>query len=158
MAKEFNLKPKRQQYPLDINFGAIYSEGITVFRGSEEENYKLLNKPFQVDVISVAAYKDPPLENGKLPKDIKEIMSNKIKTIFNACLVNNNDSLVLGAFGCGAYHNPPEEVAKLFKDILESEDYKNKFKKVTFAILDSNSTHMEHNPNGNLYPFMKTFE
>ena len=152
LAKEYGLKPKEKQYPLDVNYGGVYSEAITVFKGTEANNCPLLEKPFQVDVVSVAAYKNPILENGELPKEVREITINKIKTILNICLINGNDSVVLGAFGCGAYHNPPREIAKLFKEVINSTDYKNKFKEIVFAIID------DKNSNGNFESFRRIFE
>ncbi len=152
LAKEYGLKPKEKQYPLNMNYGGIYSEDITVFKGTEREGCKLLEEPFQVNVVSVAAYKNPLLENGKLTTEVRNITANKIRTILNICLINGNDAVVLGAFGCGAYHNPPREMAELFKEIIQTDEYKDKFKKISFAIID------DGNSNGNYQAFKTTFE
>jgi len=138
MAKKMGMEyDDRNQYPLNMNNGAVYCKNVTVFRDTENNYYAPLEEPFLVDVVSVAGYRDPYVdENGHIEEAIKNITRNKIKTILNVALINGNDSLVLSALGCGAFHNPPKEIAKLFKEILETDEYKDKFKYIVFAILD----------------------
>lgn len=45
----------------------------------------------------------------------ENITINKIKTIFDIAYKNQNDAIVLSAFGCGAFCNPPGHIAELFK-------------------------------------------
>ena len=45
----------RHSYPLKRNFGGIYSHGVTVFRDTEANGYALLEKPWQVNFVAVAA-------------------------------------------------------------------------------------------------------
>lgn len=158
IAREFNIIPNIKQYPLDENFGGIYSPDITVFKGQEDQGYPLLSKPFKVNVVTVAAYRNPELTNdGKFTVEVEAKTRNKIKTILNICLINGNDTIILSAFGCGAFHTPPSLMARLFKEILESEEYKNRFKFVGFAILNDYNAHREHNPQGNYKPFKDVF-
>jgi uncharacterized protein (TIGR02452 family) len=77
--------------------------------------------------------------------------------MFDIALENGNDSLVLSAFGCGAYGTPPKEMARLFHEVIESERYKNTFKKIVFAIINLPSTNGTHNPEGNFKPFAEEF-
>jgi len=84
------------------------------------------------------------------------ITKNKIRTIFRIALENGNDSLVLGAFGCGAFRNPPVQIARLFHDIINENEFNNRFKKIVFAIRNTIWKH-KHNPDGNLYPFIEEF-
>ena len=42
------------------------------------------------------------------------------------------DTLVLGAFGCGAFKNNPKVVAKAYKTALEV--FPNVFERITFAV------------------------
>lgn len=81
-----------------------------------------------------------------------------MRTIFRIALANNNDSLVLGAMGCGAFRNPPAHVARIFHEVMDEAEFKNRFKKIVFAILDDHNTGHKHNPNGNLQPFEKEFQ
>jgi len=158
LAKEYALPLEKKQYPLPVHHGAIYSPAITVFRASEDREYEFLDKPFPIDVITIAALKDPELDkDGHLNDWAKSITKEKIRTMFNLAIYWENDSLVLGAFGCGAFANPPEDVAKLFKEVLSEPEYCDKFEKIVFAVLDDGNSHREHNPRGNYLPFVETF-
>ncbi|MBR4482527.1 MAG: TIGR02452 family protein, partial [Paludibacteraceae bacterium] len=81
----------------------------------------------------------------------------KIRTILRLGLRHGNDSLVLGALGCGAFHNPPEQVAELFKQVLNEAEFKNKYRRIIFAVIDDFNAHQAHNPNGNFKPFKEVF-
>jgi len=58
-SNDYGIPKNPKQYPLDRNFGGIYSPGITVFRGSEQNGYCLLRSPFQVAFVSVPAISHP---------------------------------------------------------------------------------------------------
>ena len=159
LAMQYGIKPRDEQYPLPMRFGAIYSPGIVVLKASEDKNYEYLDKPFVVDILTIAALKKPMLtKDGTLNDADKDIVRDKIRTMLNLALDWENDSVVFGAFGCGAYKNPPEEIAKLFKEVINEPNYKNKLKKIVFAILDDGNAHREHNPRGNFLPFKEIFE
>lgn len=142
-AQEVNVTLIKSAYPMDINFGGVYSPGVTVFRNSADD-YAFLEEPYKIGIISVAAlsfkektgkdlqYQNP--EGGFTPEGLA-IMKNKIRTIYRIALANGHDSLVAGAFGCGAFRLPGTDVANLFNEILNETEFKNKFRKVTFAIL-----------------------
>ena len=53
-ASNFGLHKSKYQYPLDRNFGGVYTPNAIVFRGTEQEGYPLLDKPFQMAFIAVA--------------------------------------------------------------------------------------------------------
>ena len=158
LAKEYALPLEKKRYPLPVHHGAIYSPSISVFKASEDREYEYLDEPFPVDIITIAALKDPALDaDGHLNDWAKSITKEKIRTMFNLAIYWENDSLVLGAFGCGAFANPPEDVAKLFKEVLDEPEYCDKFEKIVFAVLDDGNSHREHNPRGNYVPFLETF-
>lgn len=142
-AQDVNVQVIEKAYPMDINFGGVYSPGVTVFRNAHD-HYAFLEEPYKVGIISVAALSF----NGKIPEDLQYmnpeggftpeglvIMKNKIRTIYRLALANGHDALVAGAFGCGAFKLPGAVVASLFNEILNEPEFKNKFRKVTFAIL-----------------------
>jgi len=159
LAKEYGLPLEKKQYPLPVHHGAIYSPSISVFRASEDKNYEFLDDVFPIDVITIAALKDPELDkNGHMNDWAKSITKEKIRTMLNLAIYWENDSLVLGAFGCGAFANPPEDVAQLFKEVLEEPEYCDKFEKIVFAVLDDGNSHKAHNPRGNYLPFVETFK
>jgi len=153
----YDVKQREERYPLDYNFGAIYTPHVTVFKGSDDTNYTPLEEPFKVGVVSVAAVKNPRCENGKLVPWVVDTIKCKIRQILDVALENGHDSLVLSAFGCGAYKTPPTEMARLFKEVLSSDTYKNVFKVIHFAIINLKSTNGEHNPQGNFKPFHDIF-
>lgn len=146
----------KNKYPLPF-YGGIYSKDITIFRGTENNGYYLLGKPFETSFISVSAIKRPELKNGKMNKSDISKMKNKIKVIFEVALANSHENLVLSAFGCGSYGNPPEQIALIFKELLNGE-YKGCFKKIVFSIFDDHNSYKEHNPNGNYKPFKQILE
>ena len=151
-------RSEENSYPLDPNFGGIYSKNVIVFRENEDKRYDVLDNPFSVDIISVAAINRPDYDDDyHFTEETEKVEKNKIRTILNIALDNNNDSLVLGAFGCGAFKTRPNEMARCFHEVLNEDAYKSKFKAITFAILEDHNSHREHNPEGNLMPFMEEF-
>ena len=74
------------------------------------------------------------------------ILHSRIKYILDIARDNNQENLILGAFGCGVFGNDPHTVARYFKETLENH----KFKNVIFAIPDSS--------NGNYEAFKKVFQ
>lgn len=158
-APEYGLPINKNQNPLDRNFGGIYSPLVVCFRDDEKRGYKLRENPFVFAVISVAGMNRPPLTpDGKyIAPDYVSGVKNKIRTIFRIGLLNGHDSLVLGALGCGAFCNPPSHVAKLFHEVMEEPEFKNKYAKIVFAIIDDHNAHQKHNPEGNYLPFVREF-
>lgn len=158
-APMYGLTHSVKQYPLDRNFGGIYSPLVVCFRDDEKRGYKLREHPFAFAVISVAGMKRPPLTpDGKhiLPDRVRGV-KNKIRTIFRIGLLNGHASLVLGALGCGAFCNPPSHVARLSHEVMDEPEFKNKYAKIVFAILDDHNAHQKHNPEGNYLPFVREF-
>ena len=154
---KFGVEQRKERYPLDYNYGGIYTPSVTVFKGGRDVNYPLLDKPFMIDVISVAAVKNPLIENDKIVPFVKKTLINKVKHILNMALANGNDSLVLSAFGCGAYKTPPTEMASIMFKVIHSKEFVDAFKTIKIAIIEVPSTIKEHNPNGNFKPFSDVF-
>lgn len=146
-------------YPLtrSLDFSAIYSPQVTVFREASPD-YTLMEEPFQIGVITNAALNMNgrfPIRltpDGHIPEEGKAITLNKIRTIFRIGLIKGHDSLVLGAFGCGAFKTPPREMAQLFKQVMEEDEFDDRFRLITFAILS------DHNDrSGNFAAFEEVF-
>ena len=123
------LSHPKQWYPLSVT-QSIYSPQITIIKDS---NYKLLKYYTDISMIAIAAVRKPKLIDNKFSQMDYSIMYNKIKSIFEIAIINDHDSLVLGALGCGAFDNPPIEVAKIFKIMIDQ--YKHYFKYIGFAVL-----------------------
>lgn len=157
-ANRFGVAKSEQQYPLELNYGGVYSPDVIYFRDSERYGCRLLETPQYVSVITVAALNKPVLVSTSLiSDDLVEIVKNKIRTIFRIGLRHRHDSLILGAWGCGAFCNPPRHIAYLFHEVLEEKEFKNKYRKIVFAIIEDNNSRKSHNPNGNLKPFIDEF-
>lgn len=157
LSKIYSIPQSEKSYPLNLNYGSVYSPSIAVFRDTELDNYRLLEDPFLVDIITMPGIKKPEIVNGKLTEKDKKILKNKVSTILNLGALWGNDSLVLGALGCGAYKTPSSEMAEIFKEVIFSEDYKGLFKKIVFAILEDKNSKHEYNPEGNFIPFKRAF-
>lgn len=123
----------------------IYSRNIYVFK---DKDYNMLpvKDRFYVDVLTCAApnlrenprnqYNTDAYEE-KLTLTDEELYNIHVKrarNILNVAVKNEDDYLILGAFGCGAFRNNPEIVAKAYKDVLQ--DYMYCFKVIDFAIID----------------------
>ena len=155
-------------YPHDINYGGIYSPNVTFFRNNISKYYTLRDKTFKCDVITVAALcfngkshyagideLSYQAEDGGFTPEGREIMLNKIRTIFRMGVEHGNDSIVAGAFGCGAYALLPSAVAPLFRVVMEEPEFKNKFKLVVFAILER--PRRPQGLEGHFVPFYREF-
>ena len=110
----------------------IYSPDVPVFR---DDAHGLLPASYRASFITSAA----PLTKHLHPEEltlVADILRKRIWKILTVAQAHGHDSLVLGAWGCGAFGNDGNQVAALFKWALE-EDFKGAFKEVTFAIVDT---------------------
>lgn len=157
-ASQYGIKRSRHQYPLDRNFGGIYTPNAVCFRETEQKGYALLDAPVRLSFITVAGMNRPDLTaDGMIADHHVEPIKNKMRTIFRMGLVHGHDSLVLGALGCGAFRNPPRHVARLFHEVLDEAEFRNRYRRIVFAILDDHNAHLRHNPDGNFRPFAEEF-
>ena len=156
-ANVYGLQKSKCQYPMDRDFGGIYSPNVTVFRTGPLDGYAFLDQPFEVAVISVAGLNRPETINNRLTEPMIKGTKNKIRTILRIGLINKHDSIVLGALGCGAFRNPPAHIAELFDEVINEPEFKNKYKKICFAILEDHNSKKSHNREGNFKPFFERF-
>lgn len=157
-AEQYGVRHSHHQYPLDRDFGGIYTPDAIYFRESEQKGYALLERPICLSFITVAGMNRPDLTaDGMIADHHVGPIKNKIRTIFRIGLVHGHDSLVLGALGCGAFRNPPRRVARLFHEVMDEPEFKNRYRLIVFAILDDRNAHQKHNPDGNFKPFADEF-
>lgn len=157
-AEQYGVKRSHHQYPIDRNFGGVYTPNAIYFRESEQKGYALLDEPVSLSFITVAGMNRPDInKDGMIADHHVGPIKNKIRTIFRMGLVHGHDSLVLGALGCGAFRNPPSHVARLFHEVMEELEFKNRYRLIVFAILDDHNAHQKHNPEGNFKPFADEF-
>lgn len=120
-------------YPLRP-YEAVYSPDVLVFRAPD---FSPLALSFKVDIVSMAAQRNPSVRNGNYVDD--RIMRRKIDMLLrvpHAC--GFEGTLILGAFGCGAFHNPPDRVAFFFKEAIDK--YGGYYERIIFAIYDPGRT------------------
>lgn len=124
-------------YPISKGKGGpalLISPRVTVFK---DEDYKLMDEPFEVSCLAVAANFRP----DKILKDGKErfvnaadriSMKEKIESIFKVAILHEHKTLVLSALGCGAFRNPVDDVIDLFNEALKK--YGCFFDTIVFAV------------------------
>lgn len=122
----------------------IYSPGVVICKTDDSIPKRLNPDHFvTVDVITCAApnlrkapgnYHNP--EAGDVvritPQELYRIHLQRAKHILHVAAHNEVDSLVLGAFGCGAFANDPHIVAQAYHAAIE--EYKGRFSEIEFAI------------------------
>lgn len=157
-------------YPLDIDFGGIYTPDVTFFREGKRGFFAFRERPFRCGIITVAAlsFREPNrycndelvyrAPDGGFTAQGESVQKDKIRTIYRIGLKNGHDSLVLGAFGCGVNKLPCNEVARQFAQVLDEPEFKGKFRAVAFAILEGRgSARRPVEENGKFAPFYETF-
>lgn len=121
----------------------IYTEGVIICKTDEDLPKRMPKEDWvSVDVITVAA---PDLRtksnihaalvgNGTYMNDA-ELFGYHVKRaihILTCAAAKGADTLVLGAFGCGAFQNNPEVVAHAYKIALA--EFPKVFKRIEFAV------------------------
>ncbi len=160
VATSYGVEQNRRQYPMDRNFGGIYTPFATVFRGRDSEGNPFLSHPFKLSFIAVAALDLRwKADTGKAmlsPQDAA-VIKNKMRTILRIGILHGHDSIVLGAFGCGAFKNPPHHIARLFKEVINESEFKNKYKMIVFPIIEKRSNGQGENQESKLAAFSSVF-
>ncbi len=64
--------------------------------------------------------------------ELEQLLTKRILRIFEIAVANENEVLILGAFGCGAFRNPPEIVAKVFNKVMQ--DFLFYFNTIEYAV------------------------
>lgn len=147
--RECGVPHKTPGYPLDLNYGGIYTPDVTFFRNNQSKYFTLKEQPFRCDVITVAALSFSGRNDYSLAEELRfcaadggfngegeAVMLNKIRTIFRMGVEHGKDALVLGAFGCGVYKLPTDAVAALFRRVMNEPEFASKFRLLVFAILE----------------------
>lgn len=112
----------RSFYPMK-HLDGLYTPDVIVDKDKNLNPVKL----FKVSVITLPAVVDPNTPE-KLDLSVK-----RAKRILEIAAHNNQETLILGAWGCGIFNNEPSFVATTFKNFIDNE-FKGVFKEVLFAI------------------------
>ncbi|MDR1364171.1 MAG: TIGR02452 family protein [Oscillospiraceae bacterium] len=110
----------------------ISSIGVTQIKNDDFSLIEVSQRP-KFNVISAAA---PDLRKIKKYDEEKlfNVLVERIKLIFTVAISNQDDTIVLGAFGCGAFKVPPDISSRAFFHVLQKLGYKQKFKCIIFNI------------------------
>jgi uncharacterized protein (TIGR02452 family) len=154
--------PGGRTYAKDISSGGIYVPHVQVFRKGPLAGYAI-HEPFSCSVYASPAFDCNPahkkqrsdgfigFDKPQSEEAYQEQTKEKMRSMFRTALHNRHDSVVLGAFGCGAYQNKPEEIAQFYIDVLSEDEFRGKFIEVRFAIIElGNSSNAE--------PFLKAIQ
>ena len=110
----------------------IHSPGVPVFRGDDHE---LLATPYPASFITSAAPLATHVNLYEL-RHLPKIIYDRALKVLAVAKAHGHDSLILGAWGCGAFGNNGSLVADIFHKAL-TQDFAGTFKEVTFAIVDT---------------------
>lgn len=115
--------PHRSAHDPLHNDDCIYTPGVVAFK--TDTNYPTAmpkDQWYSVNVITCAApnLREKPTnsmnyDGDKSVKisdaDLQKLHEKRLERILSIAALNENDVVILGAFGCGAFMNPPEVVA-----------------------------------------------
>mmetsp|Transcript_31122 Transcript_31122/g.58380 ORF Transcript_31122/g.58380 Transcript_31122/m.58380 type:complete len:297 (-) Transcript_31122:92-982(-) len=112
----------------------LYTANLVVGRDSSENGFRILSRKEQVTVSLVAA----AAPNINFEKDVNDegLVYKAMMTIFAAPHLVEGDvnTLILGAWGCGAFGGDPIKIASLFVQALLKDNLGQGYKEVHFAI------------------------
>ena len=144
MMRGFYYPHRNMKNPIN-NVDVIYTPDVTVFK-TDESQPKLMNEAewYDVDVITCAAPNLRERPSNRFNQDngdravkvsdweLLEIHKKRLTRILDAAVLNGDETVILGAFGCGAFQNKPEVVARAAKEVIT--DYLHAFKTIEFAV------------------------
>ena len=127
------------------NDDIIYTPRVVVFKTDTPAPVTMPESEwYEVDVITCAApnLRDNPsnpynqndgMRKVKISdKELLEIHEKRLRRILDVAAYNDDEVVVLGAFGCGAFQNKPEVVARAAANVIG--DYLNAFRIIEFAV------------------------
>ncbi len=127
------------------NDDCIYTPDVVVFK-SDTANPELLPEAdwYKVNIITCAApnLRERPAgsinpKDGNPParltdRDLLAIHEKRLRRILDIAAAEENEVMILGAFGCGAFLNPPRIVARAMKNVVKER--RHNFKAIEFAV------------------------
>jgi uncharacterized protein (TIGR02452 family) len=107
---------------------SILSPDVPVFRTDDGEP---LDQPWLLSFITCAA----PVAARVGQPTAGDLLERRIRRVLAIASAHGYESVVLGAWGCGAFGNDPVRTAASFRDALET-DFAGHFSDVEFAVTD----------------------
>lgn len=122
----------------------LFTSDLVVARAAEEQGFELLPREQQVKISLVTA----AAPNTNFAKEVYDLrlMRNTVEAIFIAPKLQRKDmnTLILGAWGCGAFGGDPRDISELFASVIH--DMGQLYEEVHFAIPGGRS-----GPNGKVF-------
>lgn len=138
-------KPHRKAANPLYNNDCVYTPDVCVFKSDINFPEPLpSDKWWSVNIVTCAApnLRERPsnpmnphagYKQAKLtPAELETLLTSRIRRIFEVAVANENEVMILGAFGCGAFRNPPEIVANVFYNVMQ--DYLCYFDTIEYAV------------------------
>ena len=137
--------PHRAAHDPIHNDDIIYTPDIVVFK-TDTDRPELMERDdwYIVDVITCAApnlrenpsnrYNSGDGTRAVTPsnRELQVIHEKRLRRILDSAVINHADTVILGAFGCGAFCNEPQVVATAAANV--GRDYMYAFKNIEFAV------------------------
>ena len=137
--------PHRNAHNPIHNDDIIFTPGVTVFK-TDTAQPKLMKESdwYDVDVITCAApnLREQPSNSYNsgdgnqavrmTDKDLLALHEKRLRRILDVAVLEQDETVILGAFGCGAFMNKPDVVALAAKNVIK--DYLHAFKNIEFAV------------------------
>ena len=133
--QEFYERHRREASPL-YSDAMILSPACPIFR---DDAGVLLSSVCHATFISSAAPNAGALSN-KAPDKLSlvpDTLRARAEYVLALAASQGLRYIVLGAWGCGVFRNDPRLVARTFMELLSRADWKGRFSRVVFSILDS---------------------
>ncbi|PWT25667.1 TIGR02452 family protein [Butyrivibrio fibrisolvens] len=144
MWNEFYAPHRNAADPIH-NDDIIYTPGVVVFKTDTAAPVVMPETQwYEVDIITCAApnLRDNPSNpynkndgNRKAKisdRELLELHEKRLKRILDVAVDNDDEVVILGAFGCGAFQNKPDIVAKAASNVIG--DFLHLFKNIEFAV------------------------
>lgn len=109
---------------------AVYSGGVELFR---QDDGRYLSHCLPCNILTI------PAVNTNKVKNKGKINEHMLKRIYMLCSIfanEHDDTLILGAFGCGVFGNNISDVAGFFHTVLCDYGLETYFKHICFALND----------------------
>jgi uncharacterized protein (TIGR02452 family) len=126
----------------------IYSPAVPIFKDEDGNHLEELTYCSVITAPAVNTGIVRQQEAEKLP-EVESVMKRRIRKVLAIALTHGHQTIVLGAWGCGVFQNDPNQIAKYFREVLTT-DFKNKFRKVVFAVYATNEKFIQ--------PFQEEFK
>jgi len=124
--------------PMYVDY-VIYSPDVPVIR---TDDGALLDQPYLCSFLTSPAVNAKVVleRNPHRHTEIRAAMRSRISKVLSVATLHKHDTLILGAWGCGAFGNNADHIAEFFREALATR-YKGVFAHIVFAITDWSTNH-----------------